>query len=68
MYWLIKKVMRVAMVMTKTTAAPMPTDEEILLETPRNGQIPNVCAKTMLLTKIALIISSIYSMMINFKG
>jgi hypothetical protein len=51
----------VARVITKTTAPPIPTDVESLLETPRNGQIPRNCANTMLFTKIAEIMIMMYS-------
>ena len=63
---MIKKVIKVAIVMTKTTAAPIPTDEEILLDTPKKGQIPKVWAKTILLTNIVLMIRRIYSMTFVF--
>ena len=46
--------------MTKRTAAPIPTEVETLFETPRKGQIPKNCAKTMLFTRIALMKTRIY--------
>jgi len=42
-------------VITNITANPMPKAVEIFLETPRKGQIPKNCDKTMLFTKIAAI-------------
>ena len=38
------------MTITKTTAPPIPTDELILLDTPRNEQIPRNWDSTKLLT------------------
>ena len=49
-YSLIRKVNKVAIVITNITAAPIPVAVEILLETPKNGQIPKNCEKTILLT------------------
>ena len=43
----------VAMVSTKATAALMPSAVSIFFDTPRNGQMPRNCDKTMLLTNIA---------------
>ena len=42
-------------VMTKVTAAPMPSAESMRLDTPRKGQIPRNCESTILLTNIAVI-------------
>ena len=41
-------------VMTNMTAIPMPAAVDIFFETPRKGQIPKNCDKTMLFTKIAV--------------
>lgn len=43
----------VAMVITNITAADIPIEVSIFLDTPRNGHIPRNCANTMLLTNIA---------------
>ena len=51
----------VAKVMTKITAAPIPNEVDIFLETPRKGQMPRNCVKTILLTNIAEINISKYS-------
>ena len=40
-----------AITITKTTAPPIPTDELILFDTPRNEQIPRNCDSTKLLTR-----------------
>jgi hypothetical protein len=49
------------MVITKITAPVIPTDVEILLETPRNGHTPRNCANKILLTNIADITITKYS-------
>ena len=43
----------VAMVITNITAADIPIEVSIFLDTPRNGHIPRNCANTILLTNIA---------------
>ena len=43
----------VAKVMTKITAAPIPNEVDIFLDTPRKGHIPRNCVNTILLTNIA---------------
>jgi hypothetical protein len=53
--------MMVAMVITKTTALPIPIDVEMLFETPKKGQIPKNFARTILLMKMADIIMMRYS-------
>jgi len=63
----MRKVTIVAMVSTKATAALMPNAVSIFCETPRNGQMPRNCEKTMLLTKTANINSNIYSIIIRFN-
>lgn len=64
-YWFIRNVNREAKVITKMTAPLIPTAVDILLETPKNGQIPRNCAKIMLFTKMAEINIIIYSI-INY--
>ena len=54
----------VASVSTKVTAAPMPSDVSIFLLTPRNGQMPRNCESTMLLTNMADINISKYSIVL----
>ena len=56
----------VASTMTKATAADMPSDVSIFLETPRKGQMPRNCANTMLLTKMALMKIRIYSIIVVY--
>ena len=51
----------VASVSTKATAADMPSEVSIFFDTPRKGQMPRNCANTMLLTKMALMKMSKYS-------
>ena len=41
------------MVMTKVTAAPIPSAESMRLETPRKGQIPKNWDRTILFTNMA---------------
>ena len=50
---MIRYVTSVARVMTKTTAPAIPVAVEILLETPRKGQVPRNWASITLLTNIA---------------
>jgi hypothetical protein len=49
------------MASTNVTAAPIPSDVETLPDTPRNGQMPRNCDRTILLTKIELMIITKYS-------
>ena len=53
--------------MTKQTAIDMPVAVDSLLETPRYGQIPRNCARTMLLTKIAEMIIRKYSISLSLS-
>ena len=46
---------------TNVTAPVMPIAVPIFFETPRNGQIPRNCVKTMLLTMIADMMIKMYS-------
>ena len=57
----MRKVTTVASVMTKHTARLMPEAVDSLFDTPRKGQIPRNCARTILLTKIAEMMMSRYS-------
>jgi hypothetical protein len=66
-YLLITDVTKVAKVITKITAIAIPNAVEILLETPIKGQVPRNCANRMLLTRIALIIIIIYSIIQIFS-
>jgi hypothetical protein len=52
----------VARVITNTTAALMPIAVETFVETPRKGQIPKNCAKTILETRMADMTITMYSM------
>ena len=52
-HWLMQAVTKEAISMTKTTAPPIPRAVRIFLETPRNGQIPRILDRTILLTRIA---------------
>ena len=51
----------VAKVNTKVTASPIPEAVDTFFDTPRNGQMPRNCDRTMLLTNIAVIKISMYS-------
>ena len=42
------------MVMTKVTAAPIPSAESMRFETPRKGQIPKNWVRTILFTNMAV--------------
>ncbi|CUQ64871.1 Uncharacterised protein [Segatella copri] len=53
--------MMVARVKTKAMAPPIPIAVSTFFDTPRNGQIPRNCDKTMLLTNIAEININKYS-------
>jgi len=46
----------VAKTITKATAPVIPIAVESFLETPKNGQTPKNCIRTMLLTNMAAII------------
>ena len=61
----MRKVTSVARVITKHTAIDMPVAVESLLETPRNGQMPRNCARTILLTNIAEMIIRKYSIRLS---
>ena len=50
---MIRYVTIVASVITNSTAPPIPPAVEVLLYTPRNGQIPKNRVKTILLTRMA---------------
>ena len=66
MYSWIRNVTSVASVMTKTTAPDIPTAVEILLDTPKKGQMPKNWENTMLLTNIAPIMIMNISMILKF--
>ena len=51
----------VASVMTKATAADMPSDVLTFCDTPRKGQMPRNCDRMILLTNIAEMKISMYS-------
>jgi hypothetical protein len=51
--------------MTKITARPMPMDVLILLDTPKNGQIPKNWANTTLLTSTADMMIRMYSIYLS---
>ena len=61
MYFWIKKVTIVEMVRTNVTAMPMPIAVSIFFDTPRKGQMPRNCDRTMLLTKTAAMKMMMYS-------
>lgn len=67
-YWLIRNVTNVARAITKMTAAPIPKEVEIRVDTPKKGQIPRNWVKTMLFTNIAEMINRMYSMAYDFAG
>ena len=52
MYWFVSHVTRVAKVITKMTAAPIPNAVEVFLEVPKKGQMPKNWEKITLLTKM----------------
>ena len=53
-------------VSTKATAMPMPKAVSIFFDTPKNGQIPRNCDRTILLTNIADMNMSKNSMSLYF--
>ena len=55
----------VARVSTKATAAPMPRAVSIFLDTPKKGHIPRNWLNIMLLTNIAEMNISKYSMVVS---
>ena len=60
MYWFTSHVTRVAKVITKMTAAPIPNAVEVFFEVPKKGQMPRNWLKITLLTKM------VESMMIRY--
>ena len=64
----ISQVNRVAMMVTNTTALPMPKATPRSLEQPRYGQLPRYWASTILLTKMAEMKSWKISMEDSFTG
>lgn len=55
----IKKVIKVAKVITNITAAPIPVAVESLLDTPKKGHIPKNWENTILLTNMVDMIITI---------
>ena len=54
----------VARVITKATAADMPSEVSIFFDTPRKGQMPRNCDRMILLTNIALMKINTYSIFV----
>ena len=62
----MSEVTSVASVITKITATPMPKAVLNLLETPKKGQMPKNCDKTILFTNTQAIIIKTYSIVQSF--
>ena len=52
-YWYSRNVTKVDSVITNSTAPDIPIDVDTFFDTPKNGQMPKNCDKTMLFTKTA---------------